>query len=70
MGWCLIPVKPIPMGWLKLSAQLVQQGQLHVTRKSWCDLVVWTPSEISVERIQYDDELWRNKMYPKQDRQD
>jgi len=40
------------------------QGQLHFTRRSWCDFVVCSPSEISVQRIRYDNELWRNKMYP------
>ncbi len=25
--------------------------QLHVTNKSWCDFVVWTPSFLHIERI-------------------
>ena len=38
------------------------QGQLHVTRKHWCDFVVWTPKGISIERIQRDDDFWCKKM--------
>ena len=45
------------------------QGQLHITRRSWCDLVVWTPSltvdSLFVERVHYDDTLWSNTIYPK-----
>ena len=30
------------------------QVQLHVTRLLWCDFVVWTPNEIYIEKIDYD----------------
>ena len=44
------------------------QGQLHITRRNWCDFVVWTPSvtidDLFVERIYYDDSLWSNTIYP------
>ena len=29
------------------------QGQLAITERKWCDFVVFTKKEISVERIQY-----------------
>ena len=45
------------------------QGQLHITRRSWCDFIVWTPSatidDLVVERIYYDDSFWSNKIYPR-----
>ena len=45
------------------------QGQLHITRRNWCDFVVWTPSltidDLFVERIYYDDSLWSNTIYPR-----
>ena len=44
------------------------QGQLHITRRSWCDFVLWTPTtnvdNLFVERVYYDDALWRNTIYP------
>ena len=42
------------------------QGQMHITQRTWCDFVVWTPraSEMVVERIAYDSEFW-GRMYPK-----
>ena len=45
------------------------QGQLHVTGRSWCDFVLWTPSatvnNLFVERIYCDDALWSNTIYPR-----
>ena len=54
------------------------QGQLHVTCRSWCDLVVWTPlgvppspptspsyTPIMVERINVDEDFWNAKIFPK-----
>ena len=54
------------------------QGQLHVTCRSWCDLVVWTPlgvppspptspsyTPITVERINVDEDFWNTKIFPK-----
>lgn len=34
------------------------QGTMAITRRSWCDFVVWTPKGMSVERIAFDAELW------------
>lgn len=45
------------------------QGQLHITCRSWCDFVLWTPTatidNLFVERIYYDDILWSNIIYPR-----
>ena len=42
------------------------QGQMHVTQRTWCDFVVWTPrdSEMVIERIEYKPEFW-GEMYLK-----
>lgn len=41
------------------------QGQLNVTERNWCDLIVYTScKEIFVERIFVDKELWLNIMLP------
>lgn len=42
------------------------QGVLAITKRSWCDFVVWTPKGISVERIQFDPSFWQ-AMVPKLD---
>ena len=41
------------------------QGQLAITERKWCDFVVFTKKEISVERIQYDSDFWENELLPK-----
>ncbi|XP_063217698.1 uncharacterized protein LOC134540509 [Bacillus rossius redtenbacheri] len=41
------------------------QGQLHITRRKWCDFVVWTTKGISIERIVRDDCFWLEKMESK-----
>ena len=45
------------------------QGQLHITRRSWCDFVLWTPSStvdnLCVERIHDDKTFWTNTIYPR-----
>ena len=44
------------------------QGQLHITCRSWCDFVVWTPSvirnDLFIEQIYYGDFFWSNTIYP------
>ena len=40
------------------------QGQLGITRRPWCDFVVWTPKGMSVERIHFDRIFWE-EMKPK-----
>lgn len=34
------------------------QGQLAITRRSWCDFVVYTTKDLHVERIYFDREFW------------
>lgn len=41
------------------------QGQLHVTKRKYCLLVVWTPKGIKIERISRDDGFWEAKMKTK-----
>lgn len=41
------------------------QGQLHITRRSYCLFVIWTPKGIRVETILKDDELWEKVIRPR-----
>ena len=34
------------------------QGQMAITRRWWCDFVIWTPHSTTVERINFDEEFW------------
>ena len=34
------------------------QGTMAITRRSWCDFVVWSPKGMSVERIKFEVDLW------------
>ena len=34
------------------------QGQMAIYRRKWCDFVVYTPADISVQRIKFDSNLW------------
>ena len=34
------------------------QGQMVVSRRKWCDFVVWTLQGISIERTYFDEQLW------------
>ena len=34
------------------------QGTLAITKCSWCDFIVWTPTAFSVERISFDSKFW------------
>lgn len=34
------------------------QGTMAITKRSWCDFVVWTQYGMSVERIPFDDSFW------------
>ena len=36
------------------------QGQLAITRRPWCDFVVWTPKGMLVERIRFDPKFWED----------
>lgn len=43
------------------------QGQLHITDRTKCIYVLWTPKGISTEVILKDDAFWRNEMETKLD---
>lgn len=34
------------------------QGQLQITKRDWCDFIVWTPDEMSVQRVYKSNEYW------------
>ena len=34
------------------------QGQMAITRRRWCDFVIWTPHSTTVERINFNEEFW------------
>ncbi len=36
------------------------QGQMGVTKRQWCDFIVFTTKGISIERIEFDDEFWQD----------
>ncbi|KAF0693152.1 Uncharacterized protein FWK35_00037847, partial [Aphis craccivora] len=38
------------------------QGQLHITNRQFCYFIVWTPKGICVDKIERDNEFWKNKM--------
>ncbi|CAN7978517.1 unnamed protein product [Ixodes persulcatus] len=40
------------------------QGQLHITGRQFCLFVVWTGSDISIEKIARDDQFWEVQMLP------
>ena len=44
------------------------QGQMHITKREWCDFVDWSPTDsfrLVIQRIEYDHKFWKEKMYPK-----
>lgn len=36
------------------------QGQMAICKRTWCDFVIWTPSSLSIERIKFDSEFWKD----------
>lgn len=38
------------------------QGQLHITRRSFCYFLFWTPHGMLVQKISRDDKFWEGKM--------
>lgn len=38
------------------------QLQLHCTSREWCDFIVWTPTEMHIERVQRDGEWLANNV--------
>ena len=44
------------------------QGQMHITKRKWCDFVVWNPqatNKLIIDRIHYDPYFWDVSVYPK-----
>lgn len=41
------------------------QGQLHVTQRDYCLFATWTNEDIKVERVERDDNFWKEEMEPK-----
>ena len=41
------------------------QGQLAATSREWCDFVIWTTVNCSIERIAFDGNFWRDECLPK-----
>lgn len=35
------------------------QGQMEVTNREWCDFIVWTPEQMSVQRVVRDRTYWQ-----------
>ena len=52
---------------LKRSHQYYSQiqGQLAITQRLWCDFIIYTTKGISVERINFDSDYWKNDLLPK-----
>ena len=40
------------------------QGQMAICKRKWCDFVIWTPKEMTTERIVFDPIFWQ-EMLPK-----
>ena len=38
---------------------------MAVTERQWCDFVIYTKEEISIERISFDKQFWTEKLLPK-----
>ena len=41
------------------------QGQMAVGQRPWCDFVVYTTKQISVQRIGFDESFWKDALLPK-----
>ena len=41
------------------------QGQLAVSGLEWCDFVVFTNVGINIERIKFNEQYWRQTLFPK-----
>ena len=38
------------------------QGQMAICKRKWCDFVIWTPSSLTIERITFDNEFWKDTL--------
>ena len=41
------------------------QGQMAITERSWCDFIIYTEKNISIERIPFDEAFWLTQLLPK-----
>ena len=41
------------------------QGILHISKREWCDLVIWTYNGVHISSINRDDNFWNNHMVAK-----
>lgn len=40
------------------------QGQLHITKRKWCDFVIYVPNEVHIKRVYRHDYFLKDKMFP------
>ena len=38
---------------------------MAITERTWCDFVIFTEKDISIERIRFDSEFWTIELLPK-----
>ena len=43
------------------------QGQLAILNLEWCDFVIWTRSDLHVQRVKADSDFWQQQCLPKLD---
>lgn len=43
------------------------QGTMAVLGKKWCDYVVYTPTDVNVEEVEFNPDYWNNYLYPRLD---
>lgn len=41
------------------------QGQMGISKRKWCDFIIFTTKGLSVERIPFDTDFWNNELLPK-----
>ena len=41
------------------------QGQMAITKRPWCDFVIYTEKGLSIERIDFDSTFWEKALLPK-----
>ena len=39
------------------------QGQMAITKRPWCDFVIYTEKGLSIERIDFNSTFWEKKNY-------
>ena len=40
------------------------QGQMALVGVDWCDLVIWTPTFLHIERVYFDNLFWKKECLP------